>query len=107
MPEDLPSSRDVANTLLKFLGERSRPVAPRELYAPLADHFGLTPHQLALKRQTTDGSLWHNRVQTSREHLAREGLLERAVRGKWLLTDKGREWARLRDRPFTVERLDD
>ena len=100
--DSLPSSREVADALLKFLSLRTRAVRPKDVYGPLAECFGLTIQQLALKRRTTHESLWHNRVQTAREHLARKSLLDRSLPpGQWLLTEKGREWAEFRERPFT------
>jgi restriction endonuclease Mrr len=86
----LPFNKAVEHHLLQRLSKRSRPVRPSELYDGLADDLKLTSQQRLLKRQTTDGSLWHNRVQTARKHLVERGWMNRLPIGKWSLTEAGK-----------------
>src|ERR1700743_1768499 len=87
----LPDTGAVALALLKLLQGYGRGVKPKEVYGQLADVFQLTGAQRTAKRRTTSGSAWHNRVQTAREHLVRQGLLDGSQRGVWRLTPKGVE----------------
>jgi len=90
--DDLPKNADVERELLRFLRLRQRPVEPLEVYEALADKFKLTQQQMSIKRNDTHESLWHNRVQAAREHLARPGFMHRQPYGQWSLTKKGCEY---------------
>jgi restriction endonuclease Mrr len=68
---------------------------PGDVYQPLAEKMGLTTRQQLVKRRTTEESLWHNRVQTAREHLAKLGYMERRQHGLWSLTSEGRAHAEM------------
>jgi restriction endonuclease Mrr len=95
---EMPSNDVIERQLLRFLLLRSRPIEPKKLYGPLAEAVGLTSQQLRLRRKTTEESLWHNLVQTARNHLVRRGLMDNSQRGFWSLTPKGNEAARMHEK---------
>ncbi len=90
----LPETPEIAVRLLLFLWRRAKPMEPKEIYDPLADHLSLSPQQLGLKRNTRlTERLWDNYVQTARKQLVEQGFMSGDLRGFWFLTDAGREKA--------------
>jgi len=98
--DDLPDTAAVADQLVLFLAKRPRGVRPIDVYDPLADIMKVTDRQRLLKRQTNDGSLWHNRVQTARARLVDMGWFNGRRRGFWSLTADGEARARWLDNPI-------
>lgn len=90
---DLPAQSDVERQLLFVLFLHKRPIEPRALYGPLADHFGLTAFQRNADLAETNENAWRNRVRQARRRLINDGLLDGSVNGLWSLTSAGREQA--------------
>jgi Mrr N-terminal domain len=94
--DDLPAYPDVEGELLLFIfrsgGDKFSRKA-EEVYAPLADIFGLSHEQRARLRADREESLWNNRVQCARRKLVDAGLMFKGPRGVWRLTENGRRRA--------------
>ena len=100
---NLPPQSEVQDELLRQLNARSRPVAPRDLYEPIADHFNLS----TLQRHAgpPNDPYWHYRVRQARRRLGDEGLIDKSRRDFWSLTAAGRkraEWISKRGKPQTI-----
>lgn len=91
----LPKVNFVAASLLRLLHLRSTPVSPEDAYNALAHEFRLDIQQLMVRRRTRAELAWRNRVQTARRHLVDKGLLDNSVRGRWILTEAGRQRAQM------------
>ena len=84
-----PTYAEMFDPLLLLLSEYPHGVRPMKIYAPFASRFPqIDPDEL--HQLLPDGrNEWQNRVQWTRELLAKEGLLDRARRGIWTLTPAG------------------
>lgn len=94
--ESFPPQVEVEKRVLVELRLRGRPVAPSELYGPLADQFGLSVSQRHAPRPTQPDSsdpAWHNHVRYARRRLVDIGLMNRMPRNMWSLTARGLEAA--------------
>jgi hypothetical protein len=85
--DDVPHTVDLETPILRYLASQGHPVKPSDLYRPLADYMSLTPHQRALTCGTR--SLWVYRLHATRKLLVQKGLISCAVRGHWMLTERG------------------
>ena len=95
MDDDLPDAGLIAIELLLFLRLRRRPLKAAEVYLPLAEKMKIPTSQLHLKRNTTEESLWNNRVQTARNQLCDKGYMPRDPFNSWTLTEQGLQQAAL------------
>lgn len=94
MTDDLPTTDDTAQGLALFLRLRSRPLRAAEVYEPLAESMNIPGRLLLLKRHTRNESRWHNRVQSARASLVKQGFMTAPPPDDaWSLTTEGRAWA--------------
>lgn len=84
---DLPHSEAIERALLAYFVNGRCAAAPRCIYPILAEDLGLSDEQRSLKRPDGKGSLFENKVQWAREGLAKKGILDRGVRGLWMMTE--------------------
>jgi restriction endonuclease Mrr len=99
---ELPSQSDVERQLLCILLLQSDPVEPKNLYEPLADHFGLTTLQRTADLSETNENAWRNRVRHARWKLVKDGFLDDSSPGHWSLTPAGQAEARKIERSKTL-----
>ncbi len=88
---NLPPQSEVQDELLRQLKARSRPIEPRHLYEPIADHFNLSLQQR--RAGPPNDPDWHWLVRQARRRLVDEGLIDKSRPGFWSLTDTGRKRA--------------
>ena len=88
---ELPSYERIEAALVAYFEREQCAASPSAVYPQLAVDLGLTPNQLALQRPDGKGSLFENRVQWAREALAKRGIIERGIRGIWMLRPKPKD----------------
>ena len=89
-----PTYAEMFEPLLLLLSGHPQGVRPKEVYSPLASRFPQLDVDDLEQRMPDGRNEWQNRVQWTRELLAKEGLLDRTRRGIWQLTPEGFEAAR-------------
>ena len=80
----LPSYPEFEKALEFLIRERCR-ISPHDAYKIIADMLKLTPAQRNLMRRDGRGRLFHNMIQWAREKLAKRGVIDRKIRGIWVL----------------------
>jgi restriction system protein len=85
----IPDFQTVMLPLLEHLsnGERTAP----ETVEALAQHFALTPEDLAIRLASGKQSKFTNRVAWAKSHLKAAGLIESPRRGVYRVTERGRQ----------------
>jgi restriction system protein len=63
----------------------------RGVLAAMAEHFHLTSEQRAIRVPSGQQSLLHNRVSWASTYLAKSRLIARPARGRFVITDRGRQ----------------
>ena len=93
VPDPLPSQARVEWELLKLL-HLSGSLTTQVAYSALADRFALTAEQRArrIAGDRTENA-WQNRCRWARDRLVQQGLLDPRRRGRWLLTEAGKQEA--------------
>jgi len=73
--------------LAKLLRKPGRLCRPTELYDPLAEQLNLSAELRHRPRLDKSEPLWNNHVQFARRRLVDQGIMSRAPRGWWGLTE--------------------
>ena len=84
-----PSYKEIEEPLLREIQKQGGCVPARELYTPLAEHFGLSPEDRERKRPGRNEAIWDNMVRWARNELCEAGELENPQRGMWKITSQG------------------
>jgi len=84
----IPDFQTIMLPLLLDLQSGER--AGRDTQAALAEHFGLTTEELALRIPSGTAYVFANRVGWAKTHLKAAGLIEAPARSLYRLTDRGR-----------------
>lgn len=63
----------------------------RGLKGPLADHFGLTAEERERMLPSGQQTYFHNRLAWAKTYLDRAGIIQNVSRGRFTITDRGRE----------------
>ncbi|PTQ76260.1 HNH endonuclease [Nitrosomonas oligotropha] len=88
-----PKQSDINEPLLTYIYEHGGDkyeVYPKDTYRPLAVHFKLSKEDLSVLRGGGKNEpQWHNMVQWARNDLLKGDLLEKGIRGRWRLSQKG------------------
>jgi restriction system protein len=86
----VPDFQTIMGPMLAMLGDRQER-SVTELRARLADHFSLTPEDLAAEIPSGRAKLFANRVGWATTHLYRSGVIERPKRSVYRITPRGEE----------------
>lgn len=89
---EIPNTKDLEQALGQLIFANGGSMFPQETIQPLAHKFGLSG-ELRTSRKVSDKRLiWDNRVHWARLGLANEGLIEKHIRGRWKLPERGSEF---------------
>ena len=90
----VPTMDDFMRPILEYAGQRSGSFGLREIADAMADHFNLSAE--ARNRLTRGGNIdrVYDRTSWSISHLRHAGFLRRTGRGRYEITDEGREEAK-------------
>ena len=91
MSSELPTYQDAMLPLLRFAEKASAPVSVLEALPQVAAMMGLTDEQLAERLPSGAQGAFHNRLHWAKHYMTRAGLLESTKRGRFQLTDEGRQ----------------
>jgi restriction system protein len=89
----IPTYDQFISPLLLFLAKETAPVRPKQAYAGVADMVGLTPEDRTEMLPSKIQAVYVNRIGWAHDALKRSLLSSAPRRGRWLLTEKGRELA--------------
>jgi hypothetical protein len=94
----VPDFQTIMGPMVAMLGDRQEH-SVTELRARLADHFSLTPEDLAAEIPSGRAKLFANRVGWATTHLYRSGVIERPKRSVYRITPRGEGSPRPASRP--------
>ena len=88
---ELPNTKVLAQALGQLIFANGGSMLPQETIRPLADIFYLSEELRTSRKASDERPVWDNRVHWARLALANEGLIEKRIRGRWELTERGIE----------------
>lgn len=91
MSSELPTYQDVMLPLLRFAETAQEPVSVISALPHVAAMMGVTAEQLSEKLPSGTQGAFHNRLHWAKHYMTRAGLLESTKRGRFQLTQAGRE----------------
>lgn len=87
----IPTYEQLMLPVLQEAGSRSEPVGIIDLIKPIATSLGLSEADLGEKLPSGRQGVFHNRLHWAKFYMSKAGLLEATQRGKFRITDRGRE----------------
>lgn len=90
----IPTYDQFIGPLLGFLVEQTEPVRARDAQEALAERLGLTDEEKAELLPSRAQAVYKNRIGWAHDALKRAQLSGSPSRGRWLITDAGRELAK-------------
>jgi len=87
----LPSYEQFIGPLLQYLDTQQEPVRASQAYEGVAEMIGLSPDERAEMLPSKSQQVYKNRIGWAQDALKRAGLSSAPKRGRWLITNEGRE----------------
>jgi restriction system protein len=101
----IPDFQSILLPLLKLTASRNE-LSTSESYQRMAEHFGLTPQDIAQPMPSGKGTLFRNRVAWAKQYLMYANLVEPTKRGVSRVSELGAQWARERSKPLKIREFE-